>query len=192
MKRNKILDKFPQIETENLILRETTISDAAAIFQIFADDNVTRYHDLQTFTNVAQAKDLIARRKERFKDKQVIRWGIARKKDNLIIGSCGYTIRNQFQAEIGYELAKKYWGRGIMTDALKAIICWGFSTLELNRIQAMVMVENIASIKLLKKLNFLEEGTLREYGFFKGKFHDLIIFSLLNVSSTKLKNSTKG
>ncbi|NJP19736.1 MAG: GNAT family N-acetyltransferase, partial [Hydrococcus sp. CRU_1_1] len=56
---------------------------------------------------------------------------------------------------------------------------WGFNFLELNRIEAMVMLENLASMKLLNKLGFSEEGILKEYGFWKGKFHDLRIFSLL-------------
>ncbi|HEY9634925.1 MAG TPA: GNAT family protein [Coleofasciculaceae cyanobacterium] len=179
MNTNNLFTKFPVLETENLMLRETTLSDASAIFQIFASEAVTKYHDIETVTNMEQAKFLIYRRAERFKNKQGIRWGIARKDDNVIIGSCGYSIRNCFQAEIGYELIETYWRQGIMTEALRAVIRWGFQNLEFNRIEGMVMVENIASINLLKKLGFLEEGLLREYGIWKGQFHDLKIFSLL-------------
>jgi ribosomal-protein-alanine N-acetyltransferase len=71
-----------------------------------------------------------------------------------------------------------------MTEALRSIIGWGFHSLKLNRIEAMVMIENIASIKLLEKSGFLEEGILREYGFWKGKFHDLRLFSLLKKDYT--------
>jgi len=172
-------NNFPQLITENLILRETKLADAPAIFQIFADDEVTKYHDLETATNLEQVQFLIERRAERFKNQQGIRWGIARKEDNVIIGSCGYGIKNSFQASIGYELAREYWRKGFMTEALKAIIQWGFYQLDLNRIEAFVMLENIASIKLLENLDFVEEGFLREYGFWKGQFHDLKIFSLL-------------
>ncbi|MFN6570248.1 GNAT family protein [Dendronalium sp. ChiSLP03b] len=172
-------NNFPQLTTENLILRETTLADAPAVFQIFADDKVTKYHDLETATSLEQIQLLIERRMERFKNQQGIRWGIARKEDNVIIGSCGYGIKNRFQAEIGYELARGYWRKGLMTEALKAIINWGFHQLDLNRIEAFVMLENTASIKLLENLKFVEEGLLREYGFWKGQFHDLKIFSLL-------------
>jgi [ribosomal protein S5]-alanine N-acetyltransferase len=172
-------NNFPQLITENLILRETKLADAPAIFQIFADDEVTKYHDLETATNLEQVQFLIERRAERFKNQQGIRWGIARKEDNVIIGSCGYGIKNSFQASIGYELAREYWRKGFMTEALRAIIQWGFYQLYLNRIEAFVMLENIASIKLLENLDFVEEGLLREYGFWKGQFHDLKIFSLL-------------
>ncbi|GAA6614965.1 GNAT family N-acetyltransferase [Scytonema sp. NUACC26] len=174
-----IFKHFPTIETKNLILRETKLADAQDIFQIFANDEVTRYHDLETATRVEQAQFLIERRAERFQNKQGIRWGIARKEDNIIIGSCGYSIKNRFLLEIGYELARDYWGKGIMTEALQAIIKWGFQELDINRIEAMVLIENIASIRLLEKMGFLEEGLLREYGFWKGQFHDLKLFSLL-------------
>ncbi|MBH8555461.1 GNAT family N-acetyltransferase [Nostocaceae cyanobacterium CENA357] len=173
---------FPQLTTENLILRETKLADAPAVFQVFADDEVTKYHDLETATHIEQAQFLIERRAERFKNQQGIRWGIATKENNVIIGSCGYSIKsikNCFQAEIGYELAREYWRKGLMTEALRAIIQWGFQQLDLNRIEAFVMLENTASIKLLGNLGFVEEGLLREYGFWKGKFHDLKIFSLL-------------
>ncbi len=172
-------NNFPQLTTENLILRETKLADVPAIFQIFADDEVTKYHDLETATSLEQVQFIIERRADRFKNQQGIRWGIAKKEDNIIIGSCGYSIKNHFQVEIGYELARGYWRKGLMTEALRTIIHWGFHQLNLNRIEAFVMLENTASIKLLGNLRFVEEGTLREYGFWKGQFHDLKIFSLL-------------
>ncbi|MFN6560741.1 MAG: GNAT family N-acetyltransferase [Nostoc sp. ChiSLP01] len=172
-------NNFPELTTENLILRETKLADVPAVFQIFANDEVTKYHDLETVTSLQQIQFLIERRAERFRNKQGIRWGIAKKEDNVIIGSCGYSIKNRFQAEIGYELAREYWKKGIMTEALRAIVHWGFDQLDLNRIEAFVIPENTASIKLLGNLQFVEEGFLREYGFWKGQFHDLRIFSLL-------------
>lgn len=174
-----LLSEFPKLETQNLVLRETKLSDAEAVFKIFRDEKVTRYHDIETATSIEQAKWLINRRLERYRKKQAIRWGIAKKKDNIIIGSCGFGIENSFSAELGYELASEYWRQGIMTEALQAILTWGFHQLNLNRIEARVMQENIASIQLLKKMLFLEEGLLREDGFWKGKFHDLKIYSLL-------------
>jgi ribosomal-protein-alanine N-acetyltransferase len=67
-----------------------------------------------------------------------------------------------------------------MTEALKLIIHYGFATLKLNRIQALVIPGNKPSVRLLLKLGFQEEGLLREYAFFKGRYHDLICYSLLS------------
>ncbi len=182
-----VFNIFPAIETKNLILRETNLADAQDVFQIFANDEVTKYHDLETATHLEQAQFLIEKRAERFQNKQAIHWGIARKEDNIIIGSCGYGIKNRFQVEIGYELAREHWRKGIMAEALGAIIKWGFQQLDINRIEAMVLVDNIASIMLLKNLEFVEEGLLREYGFWKGQFHDIKLFSLLRKDYAKTK-----
>jgi [ribosomal protein S5]-alanine N-acetyltransferase len=170
---------FPQLETSHLLLRQTQLSDAKAIFDILSDIEVTKYHDLSPPTSLSQVQWLINQRIERFHNHQSIRWGIARKANNVIIGSCGYRYKSPFLAEVGYELARPYWRQGIMTEALNAILQFGFQTIGLNRIEAMVMLENTASSQLLKKLGFTEEGILREYGFWKGKFHDLRLFSLL-------------
>lgn len=176
-----MFNEFPQIETENLILREIKPSDAEAIFQFFSDEQVIRYHDVGAFTSVVQAEILSDRWSERFRNQRGIRWGIAKKDDDIIIGTCGYGqwIKQYFRAEIGYELSKTHWRKGIMTEGLTAVVKFGFEKMELNRIEATVMMENIASMRLLEKLGFQEEGILRKYGFWKGGFHDLKLFSLL-------------
>ncbi|OKH20835.1 hypothetical protein NIES593_17665 [Hydrococcus rivularis NIES-593] len=72
MNKSPTSSQFPKLETKNLILRETKLSDASAIFEIFADDYVTRCHDLETATSIEQIKFLISRRAERFKNKEGI------------------------------------------------------------------------------------------------------------------------
>jgi [ribosomal protein S5]-alanine N-acetyltransferase len=177
-------DKFPYLETDRLILREIQLTDAEAIFRILADPDVTKYQDIATATSIEQAKRLIALRAERLRADQGIRWAIATKIANRLIGSCGFSYKTPFQAEIGYELAKANWGRGLMTEALSAMIDFGFQQAELNRLEAMVMLENKASMRVLEKLGFIEEGILRQYGFWQGQFHDLKLFSLLKGDRT--------
>ncbi|WP_414620719.1 GNAT family N-acetyltransferase [Calothrix sp. CCY 0018] len=176
-----MLSQFPELETKNLVLRQVNQSDAEAVYQLFSDEEVLKYHDLEALTNLEQAKELINSFDEKFHSQQMIRWGIAKKEDNVIIGTCGYHnwVKNHFCAEIGYELSQAYWRKRIMTEALSAMIKFGFEKMELNRIQATVMLENIASMQLLEKLGFVPEGILREYGFCKGEFHDLKMFALL-------------
>ena len=185
-----MLYKFPQLESENLILREIKLSDAEAIYRIFSDPQVLKYHDLEPFKSIEEAKYLIYSLSESFREKEAIRWGIARKEDNIIIGTCGYSGWNQsrLRAEIGYELSQAYWRQGIMTKALSAVIGYGFEKMQLNRIEATVMLPNIASTELLGKLGFQEEGILKERGFWKGDFHDLKMLALLkkNYISSRL------
>ncbi|MEM1395135.1 MAG: GNAT family protein [Cyanobacteria bacterium P01_H01_bin.150] len=169
------------------MLREVKKSDVNAIFKHFSDKEVLKYHDLEALTNLEQAKELIKSFYEKFHNQQMIRWVIAKKENNTIIGTCGFHnwFQKSFQAEIGYELSQAYWRKGIMTEALTAIIKFGFEKMELNRIAATVMLENTASMKLLKKLGFVEEGILRDYGFWKGEFHDLKMFALLKKEASQ-------
>lgn len=170
---------FPNLETPRLWLRQATEADAEAVFSLFSDPLVTQFHDLDTFTHLDQAQAVIERRKMGFEGDRGIRWAIALKPNNFLIGSCGFTWdRAANQAEVGYELAREFWRQGIMTEALSAIFSYGFEVQNLHRILAEVMVANLASKQLLKKLGFQSQGVLKEHGFWKGKHHDLEQFVL--------------
>ncbi len=174
-------EAFPQLETNRLILREILPGDAGALLHIFGDDEVTRYFGMTTFTSIEQAQQLIKGMTERFKNKVRIRWGITLKGEHMVIGTCGYPDwdRSQHLGAIGYDLASAYWRKGIATEAVTALLKFGYENMALNRIEALVMQENIASIQLLRKLRFQEEGILRGRGFWKGEFHDLKLFAML-------------
>ncbi len=96
-------------------------------------------------------------------------------------GTCGYKVLSPYdqRGEIGYDLARAYWGQGIMREALQAVIAYSFTQLDLNRIQAYVLTENARSIGLLRRLHFETEGVLREYRRFKGEFSDWVLMALL-------------
>ena len=176
---DEIFTAFPQIETKHLILREIMPEDASALYQIYANDEVTRYYDLTTMQDIEEAAELIDFFDDRFETESMIRWGITRKTDDIIIGTCGYVLFHRHRGELGYDLLRSEWGQGIMTEAIDAIVEFGFSDAELHRIEAMVMVENHASARLLTKLGFTEEGTLRDYDYFKEQFHDMRCFAIL-------------
>ena len=188
-------NEIPVIETERLVLRDIRESDADAMFEIFSDDAVTRFYDLATFIDVDQARKIIARMRERNANGDALRWGIALKENDHLIGTGGF---NQFvrarvatervatepgsvvtRAGIGYDLAQAYWNRGYMTEAVCAIVRYGFENLNVNRIEALVIPGNDASVRVLEKLGFQREGILREYGFWKNRFWDLQMFALL-------------
>lgn len=172
-------ESFPRLETDRLILRSAKLSDAEALYRVYADANVTRYLDMDSITSIDQARRIILHRSDRFRSGQAIRWGIALKSSNQLIGSCGFSLRPGFRAEIGYELAPAYWRKGIMSETLTAVIGYGWRSTNLNRFEAFTMLDNLASAQLLLKLGFQEEGILRNYGFWKNAFHDLRSFSLL-------------
>jgi len=173
------LTSFPNLETERLFLHQETPKDAEAVFAVFSDPKVTQFHDLDTFTKIEEAFGVIERRAKRFEMGRGIRWGITRKQDNTLIGSCGFTWDQQaIAADIGYELASSYWRQGIMTEALQTILQFAFDEMRLRFVTAEVMLDNIASKKLLSKLGFQSRGVLKQHGFWKGQHHDLEQFVL--------------
>jgi len=171
---------FPTIQTNRLELVEITQHHLKDIFNLFADENVTRYYNLLPLTVESEAQKFIDWYKNRFNDKLGIRWGISLKGEKNIIGTIGFNnFTKQHRANIGYDLQTGYWNKGIMTEALSAVINFGFQQLEVNRIEAEVMQGNEYSEKLLTKLDFKHEGVLREWMFWNDKHYDMSMFSLL-------------
>jgi ribosomal-protein-alanine N-acetyltransferase len=177
--------KFPILTTERLMLREFRRSDAPAVFEIYSQDSVTQFVNRNTMHSIGEAKELVDIRRSLFGRKIGIRWGIVNNDgDGKIIGSCGYynISKNHFSCEIGYELHPGYWRQGLMTEALTAAIDFAFGAnffINLNRIEALTFTHSDASIALLKKLKFREEGIRREYFYLKQRFHDIVCLSLL-------------
>jgi len=183
---------FPQLETPRLMLREITLDDAAEVFRIYSDPQVMRYWGSAPLRSIDEARRKIEDITAAFRDKDGIRWGITRKGSNRLIGSCGHwrLMKAHFRSEIGYELAPEYWGQGIMTEALGAIIRFGFEAMGLHSIEAQIDPANLASRKVLEKLGFVQEGYLRENYVVGGKFTDTAIFSLLK-SDSRLHNEAQ-
>ena len=176
---------FPDLETERLWLRQATQKDAEAGFAVFSDPKVTQFHNLDTFTQIDEAIGVIERRKKGFESGRGIRWGIACKSDNYLISSCGFTWdREVTAAEVGYELASQFWRQGIMSEALRAMLQYGFGSKGLEFVIAEIMLENVASRRLLEKLGFQSQGVLKNHGFWKGEHHDLEQFRLTRTKFT--------
>lgn len=176
-----MLSEFPILKTPRLILRAIHQSDAQFVHRNFSDFQTVLYSNALEPPSLEKVEQMIDKWQENFKQQQVIRWGITIKEQNLVIGSCGYKkiITKHRRAEIGYEIFVEYRRQGFMSEALNAVIQFGFEIIELNRIEATVNSDNLASILLLKKLGFTEEGILRDYEFKQDKFIDLKLFSLL-------------
>lgn len=172
---------FPSLETERLILRQLTFEDTDFVFQHFSDPVVYRYlMDEPPVTEIAQAQEIIQFYLEPA-GKPHNRWGLVRKSDHQLIGTCGYHKwdKRYFRAEVGYDLGPGFWGQGYMTEAMRAVIHHGFERMGLNRIDALVYVENDPSTRLLQRLGFKQEGILRDYFYLDGKFYDHYLLALL-------------
>ncbi|MGM7637048.1 GNAT family N-acetyltransferase [Bacillus sp. Hm123] len=169
------------LHTERLRLRKMKVSDSSSLFHIWSDPDVTKFMNITNFTDENQAKEMIEFLNDLDQNNKATRFTIIELESQKIIGSCGFNSLDfeHVKAEIGYELAKAFWGKGYAQEAIHSLLDYAFKTLKLNRIEAKVEPENSNSIRLLEKLNFTFEGTLRQYEKSKGTFNDINMYSLL-------------
>lgn len=170
-----------ELHTKRLYLRKMKATDASSLFHIWSDPDVTKFMNVSNFTNERQAIEMIELLDGLARANEAIRFSIIEVESTKIIGSCGYNSLDfeHAKAEIGYDLAKVFWGKGYAAEAINSLVEHAFTTLALNRIEAKVHPENVNSIKVLQKLNFIFEGTLRQAERVNGQFHDLNIYSKL-------------
>ena len=176
------LDPFPGLTTERLQLRELTARDALSIRDMLSDPEVTRYHDLPTIETPHEALRFVAEMLHRRINRQGIRWALVSKADQHFVGSIGlnHIFAPARRASLGYELKKSSWGHGYATEAVRAVVDFAHGSLGLHRLEASVVPENAASLRVLEKSGFQREGLLRALGFFRGQFQDLVVLSRLS------------
>ncbi|MCA9944931.1 MAG: GNAT family N-acetyltransferase [Anaerolineales bacterium] len=172
---------FPELHTERLVLRRTLLTDAPAVFIFRSDPYVQRFNG-PVFVDVAEAEALIHELNDEYFNKSGICWGVTLKNENKVIGLFGIHHWNKYhrRAEVGYDLNQSYWGQGIASEALRAILQFGFEQMNLNRIYAGTIAENHESVQLLEAIGFEREGTRRGFSWEDdGTFHDSAMFGLL-------------
>ncbi|WNS74703.1 GNAT family N-acetyltransferase [Bacillus sp. DTU_2020_1000418_1_SI_GHA_SEK_038] len=178
---NKAFTNFPRLETERVILRKLQMNDAPGMFSYFSKEEVTKFYDLATFTSEKQAEDLIESLLYKYENRKQIRWAIVLKETGQFIGTCGFheIEEEHWKAEIGYELHPDYWGKGIMTEVIHAVVQYGLIEIGLNRIEAIFDPRNSSSKKVLEKNGFEFEGLLKKKFLKKGQFVDGVIAAIL-------------
>lgn len=171
--------QFPLIETDRLVLKELDQNDSGNLFDILSDPDVTQFYNIPTFSHLIQAKKLVNRRRDRFYKGQGICWAIWLKSESRLVGTCGFNawFKQRQVGDLGYELAHSFWSRGLMTEALKEVVTYGFETLDLLQQRAWVVPENRASARVLEKIGFESQGVQLARGYWNGTFHDLELFT---------------
>jgi ribosomal-protein-alanine N-acetyltransferase len=172
---------FPHLITSRLRLRQIEPSDADALFAIHSDTAWMRWYGVDPITERAQADRLAELFAGWFLAGTGIRWGLERKQDLRLIGTCGLFRWNKSwrNCVVGYEIARDCRAQGYMKEALTAVLEFGFNEISLHRIQAEMHPDNNASIALATRLGFRFEGVHREQAFWSGRYHDLNCYSLL-------------
>ena len=173
--------RFPVLSTDRFHLRRTQLSDAEAFFQIKSDPEVTSCYGREPHGSLQNTETWIQALQDNYNGREGIAWAITFKTRDVPIGSCTFWHLDPecHCAEIGYELNRTAWGQGVMAEVLPTVISYGFKELELNRIEATPFAKNGRSSKVLVKLGFTHEGTLRQRIYFQDGYEDLLYFSLL-------------
>ena len=169
------------ISTRRLLLRPLRTSDAQTLFDIHSSEEVMRYWSSLPWASIDVAHERIQRDLRTMPLGEFLNLGIVRIEDDVLLGTCClFHFDEQCRrAEIGYALGVHAWGHGYMQEALEALIQYGFTTLNLNRIEADIDPLNTASAKALLRQGFQKEGFLRERWIVNGVKADTEIYGLL-------------
>ena len=143
--------------------------------------DVSEYTTWNEHKSLEDTRDFLKTIITAYKNEKGMTWGIEDKKNGRLIGTCGFVtwIPELKRAEIGYALSKEYWNNGYMTEVFKKLILFGFTNMELVRIEARCKVENIGSAKVMEKAGMKFEGILRKHLICKGQFYDVKIHSIV-------------
>ena len=173
---------FPTITTERLLLREIGLQDVETLFEIHGNPELMKWFGSDPIPDIAAAEGLVKLFAGwRVQANPGTRWGIQTQQDQQLLGTCGLFGWNRSWRKciVGYELAPQVQGKGYMLEALSAALSWGFANMELNRIEAQIHPDNSPAVRLAKQLGFVEEGRLRQVGYWRAQHHDMLQFSLL-------------
>jgi [ribosomal protein S5]-alanine N-acetyltransferase len=173
--------RLPTIDADRISLRWISRDDVDALYRIFSNEEVMRYWSTPPLTDRDAAVDLLQDIHDGFGRQSMLKWGIALRADNALIGTT--TLYNldfgNRRAEMGYALARDHWRRGYMREALQALLTYAFEVLDLRRIEADVDPRNTASIQTLERLGFQREGFLRERWEVNGEIQDALFYGLI-------------
>jgi ribosomal-protein-alanine N-acetyltransferase len=169
-----------EIVTSRFVLEPLNWSDAPDILAHFADPEVIEFLDIEPLSELEEAEDIIAWARSMRADGQGVRWAIREREAGApFVGTCGFNSINLVRGrrgEVAYDLVRRWWGRGVMAELMPVIIDFGFGRLGLHRLEALVTPGNQRSCSLLERHGFALEGTLRDYGFWRGRYWDQLMF----------------
>lgn len=172
---------FPELETDRLRLLEVKMEHAKGLFDNFSNLRVIQYYGMDPMTELVAAEKMVEHFRNSFLASRGIRWAMIRKDDNRFAGTIGLNnlSKGMKRAEVGFEIHPDFWRTGITSEALAAVLHFSFTEMGLHRMGAVTFLDNVASIKLLEKHGFMQEGILRSYLFQSGQSHDARVFSVL-------------
>ena len=171
-----------ELHTDRLHIREFELSDEADIHEYASDPEVCRFMEWGPNTP-EETRAFLARNLQSMTamPRTAFELAIVLQAERKVVGGVGIRIKSERHREgdVGYVLNRRYWNRGIVTEASRAILEYGFTQLKLHRIYATCDAENAASSKVLEKLGMTYEGRKRQNAFEKGRWRDTVMYAIL-------------
>ncbi len=174
---------FPELRTQRLLLRRILLQDAPAVYFLRSDPQVLKYLSREPAKNVAEAEAFITHNNNEINNNNHILWAITLEEHpGQLIGTITFwrLQKENYRAELGYVLHPDHWRKGIMKEAISAVIRFGFQEMKLHSIEARINPANQASASLLLSSGFVKEAYFKEDFYFNGTFEDTEVYSLLN------------
>lgn len=171
-----------ELELDGLTVRRLSPADADDLLTHFSDPQVTEFLDFSTLRSRDEAEAIIDWATGLFEADRGIRWAVRASGSGAFIGTCGFNAivrQHGSRGEIAFDLAREYWGRGLMRTVMPFMLDIGFRHLTLHRLQAFVTPGNERSVRLLERHGFRHEGRLRGYGQWSGAYWDQDLYALL-------------
>ncbi|HVM77783.1 MAG TPA: GNAT family N-acetyltransferase [Stellaceae bacterium] len=178
-------DAVPVLETRRLRLRPFELADAPGFHEAYGDPEAMRYWDFPAHASLAETERAVRWAMKHSPYAYGV-WAVAAKDGNRCIGMVNYHHREQRnrRLEVGYILARPHWRRGLMTEAMTALLDYCFEKLRAHRVEALIHPENVASMRLAEGLGFRREsGPLRDRLLVGDTFQDQVMYALVGRES---------
>ncbi len=173
---------FPTLSTSHLILRALRLTDLDDLYEYASDPEIDQYVPWEHYKNIEETRENLNEFLEEYEKDGLGAWGIEHRSDKKLIGIINTSIPHRInrRVELGYTISRAYWGQGFATEAVKALIDFGFDKINLVRIEAVVLPENLASVRVLEKSGMRFEGILHSYQIWRNKPCDLRMYAIVN------------
>jgi ribosomal-protein-alanine N-acetyltransferase len=171
---------FPDLSTPRLLLRQLDPRDENEIFTLRSDERVNLHLDRPKATSIKDARDFIEKITAGIRKNESMFWAISSREDPRLLGTiCLWNINEkERKAEIGYELLPDHQRKGIMQEALSAVLAYSFGVLQLNTIEAWTTLRNHASVRILENNYFKRDAEAESKLENTEKESGLIIYTL--------------
>ncbi len=179
----QVFQELEPLFTRRLVLRRMSLADTDAIFNHYNNPEIVQYSIGGIHHDKEQTETYINSVLNAYENNYGGIWCIFLRNSQTMVGVCGIELwyQDHFRAEIGYSISRPHWGVGYATEAVEALITFGFTRMKLHRIEAICHIDNEPSLRVLEKVGMLYEGTLREHIYSEGVFYTVKLYSILKL-----------